>query len=155
MKKLTTIALCVAAMAAGCDNRPLLGRLADGGGQPMDGATDAGRDGEVPLDGDLDGGLGDGAMGDGSVTDGGACVAPRMMCGEECVDPNSDPAHCGGCDMACPMGMGCSGGTCETCGDDGETCCGDTCAAGLACGMTMSCAECGSVGEILLPWRLL
>ena len=28
----------------------------------MDGATDAGRDGEVPLDGDLDGGLGDGDL---------------------------------------------------------------------------------------------
>ena len=86
MKKWTAIALGVAALTAGCDNRPLLGRLTDGGA-PMDG--DVRMDGDVAMDGDVlgDGSMGDGSLGDGSMGDGSmGCVAPRVMCGDECVD---------------------------------------------------------------------
>ncbi len=56
----------------------------------------------------------------------GACVAPpppgcsaatcgtgHACCGDQCVDTQGDPAHCGGC-TACATGQTCNSGTCTT-----------------------------------------
>lgn len=34
----------------------------------------------------------------------GPCAAGEIMCGSTCVDPSSDPTHCGGCDTICSSG---------------------------------------------------
>lgn len=39
------------------------------------------------------------------------CVEGEARCGEECVDLESDPSHCGDCGVACPSGE-CFGGEC-------------------------------------------
>ena len=33
--------------------------------------------------------------------------------GGECLDLESDPNNCGGCDVLCPSGTVCSGGVCS------------------------------------------
>src|SRR5689334_19214311 len=59
---------------------------------------------DVPLDGD--GGAGDT---DASVS---TCDPPRLLCGGACLAVTSDPANCGACGNACPMGQPCQGGQC-------------------------------------------
>jgi hypothetical protein len=66
-----------------------------------------------------------------------------MQCGSSCVDPTTDPQHCGSCTHACPAGTGqvavCQNGMCGTQCDFGfHSCSGvcksdsslDSCAAG-------------------------
>lgn len=43
---------------------------------------------------------------------GGACAAPSITCGEDCVDPGTDRLHCGGCGQLCSGA--CEGGECRT-----------------------------------------
>src|SRR6185295_17154241 len=47
---------------------------------------------------------------------GPACEDPEICCGSSCVDPASDPDHCGACDLACapyPFAESvCAGGVC-------------------------------------------
>ena len=80
--------------------------------------------------GDASGGdagvIGDGSFADADVTprdggprdggDGGAppegCDVGELECGAICVRPDSDPANCGGCGIACAMGDVCAGGEC-------------------------------------------
>lgn len=38
--------------------------------------------------------------------------AGSTLCGEACVSTASDPAHCGGCNLACATGQACEGGAC-------------------------------------------
>src|SRR5258706_6343600 len=40
------------------------------------------------------------------------CAAPKMTCGAACVDPNTDPMHCGDCTTMCDPGLSCAGGSC-------------------------------------------
>ena len=42
----------------------------------------------------------------------GFCTAPRLDCGEQCVDVGNDPANCGACGHACAAGQPCAGGAC-------------------------------------------
>ncbi|MBL9101827.1 MAG: hypothetical protein JNL82_12765 [Myxococcales bacterium] len=63
---------------------------------------------------------------DDSTSTGPSCVAPLMMCGDDCVDTDADTNHCGGCDQPCAMGELCVDGACAL-----------DCAAPLEpCGMT-------------------
>lgn len=55
------------------------------------------------------------------------CTGGEIRCGDVCVDPSSDPRHCGGCDHACAAGEVCSGGSCETDCASGLTPCGQAC----------------------------
>ena len=66
-------------------------------------------------------GRGAGQVGDGGISsaDGGPafCVPPRQVCGGLCVDPGSDPNHCGTCDRTCataapPVTAACRQGHC-------------------------------------------
>ncbi|MCP3166180.1 hypothetical protein LZ199_25070 [Myxococcus sp. QH3KD-4-1] len=41
-----------------------------------------------------------------------ACMPPRIVCGEACVDPNTDNSHCGACGNVCGAGKTCSSGVC-------------------------------------------
>ncbi len=56
---------------------------------------------------------------DGSVPDGGIinCEPPLMLCGMNCVNPQSDPRYCGDCETSCPIGYVCEVGSCINPGD--------------------------------------
>jgi hypothetical protein len=52
----------------------------------------------------------DGAEEDAAPPEPDAAACAMTMCGDQCVDTATDPAHCGGCDMACDSpGQICSG----------------------------------------------
>lgn len=63
----------------------------------------------------------------------------RLACGDECIDPDTNPDHCGGCDNECLVGEDeatpvCTDGTCGAdCGDD-LTICGPICSTDGECG---------------------
>lgn len=68
---------------------------------------------------------------------GGSCTLPdncglgETNCDGDCVDLDSDPAHCGACYTTCDPGEDCTGGDCR-CGSEtacapGLTCCGGAC----------------------------
>lgn len=59
------------------------------------------------------------------TTGSNGCSGGRAQCGTSCIDTQTNAAHCGGCEQACPEGQGCSGGNCTCTG--GLTACGDTC----------------------------
>jgi len=91
------------------------------------------------------------------------CMSPMAMCGDRCVDTQTDTTHCGTCGNACPMGQNCVAGSCaclagrtactgicvdtqtddRNCGTCGTTCpTGQSCAAG-ACVCPMGQTLCG------------
>lgn len=47
-------------------------------------------------------------------------------CGDSCIDPSTDPSHCGGCDASVPDGFDCVGGEAH-CADPMLTDCGGFC----------------------------
>lgn len=42
------------------------------------------------------------------------CIAPKVECGGECVTLDTDPKHCGSCEIDCLSGHACSGGLCQS-----------------------------------------
>lgn len=60
-----------------------------------------------------------GAPGCESSAVGLTCAADRLQCGGACVDPETDPGHCGGCGLACAPGESCADARCVALGDDG------------------------------------
>jgi len=90
------------------------------------------------------------------------CPAPRLACGDACVDPETDVANCGACGNACAPGVACVAGACEcgparaSCdgacvelGSDPANCggCGRACDPGTVCstsaaGLTRCAAAC-------------
>jgi hypothetical protein len=82
------------------------------------------------------------------------CAAGLSLCGSSCVNEQSDPNHCGGCNTPCPAVPG-GTATCSSAGVCGFTCnandhlCGTgsaaTCAAnndGNHCGLGAACTQC-------------
>lgn len=67
------------------------------------------------------------------IADGGVeqpvetCAAPKVACGEDCVDTKTDSRHCGACDKPCPAGEACVASKCEVLCAVGVTACGGTC----------------------------
>lgn len=76
------------------------------------------------------------------------CPGGMTLCGEICVNLQTDSSNCGDCGNACPAGMTCNGGTCvcsaglTDCGGvcvntaaDPQNCgtCGNACGEGLVC----------------------
>ena len=41
------------------------------------------------------------------------CRSPRTMCGDACVDTDTNTAHCGGCGNGCSISESCVGGRCS------------------------------------------
>ena len=82
------------------------------------------------------------------------CAVGLSLCGASCVNEQSDPTHCGGCNTACPAITGgtptcSSGGTCGfTCNASDHTCGtgnGASCAANNDpnnCGVGAACGKC-------------
>jgi hypothetical protein len=70
------------------------------------------------------------------------CPGATVRCGEACVDPASDPDHCGGCGQACAAGDVCDVGACTSeCGEGRDVC-------ARACVVLQSDPlHCGSCGE--------
>jgi Stigma-specific protein, Stig1 len=86
-------------------------------------AADAGID--APADDlEVDAPAGD-ATADAPVPCGEASTG--ITCGGKCVDPLTNPAHCGGCDKACNTGEACVGGICQASCPPGTTFCNGTC----------------------------
>ena len=92
--------------------------------------------------------LGDGApiardAGAVVLADGGSCPTGLIQCSGRCVDPSSDVAHCGGCDVACGLGVACISGRCvcapgdPSCGGVGNP---DGC-GGVRCGDAQYCVS--------------
>jgi Stigma-specific protein, Stig1 len=56
-----------------------------------------------------------------AACDDDAPSCPAELCGGSCVSTESDPKHCGGCDMACATGAACESGACvAVCQIDGK-----------------------------------
>ena len=91
----------------------------DRGGLGADaGTVDAG-----PIDaGPIDAHVAD-AFDSGPVEDLGACTGRELACGADCVDPTTDPAHCGSC-SPCPVAAHAT----ATCA---ESVCGTACETGF------------------------
>lgn len=68
----------------------------------------------------------DGGGGGGDGGGGGGC-GTLASCGGSCVDTRYDPANCGMCGMACPMGEVCNDGTCSSSCGVGTMQCGTRC----------------------------
>jgi hypothetical protein len=85
------------------------------------------------------------AGGDSGGFDGGAqaagCPAGQVDCGAGCTDVNVDPAHCGGCNVACGASEVCTAGTC-TCAT-GYTDCNGVCVDTMA--DPNNCGQCGVI----------
>lgn len=125
---------------------------------------DAGMDAQVPIDAapppdaridapiDLDAGPDAGDAGRDDDAGGECTLTPASWtcpgqarperCGGACVDLETDPAHCGACDRACPAGESCRHGTCWPCAAGG----GEVCADGLCVGAGRSPRSCGGCG---------
>lgn len=69
-----------------------------------------------------------------------SCPTDRIACGDTCVDPQTDPKHCGTCSKACAAGQVCAAAAC--------TCTTGLTACGAACVDTASdpknCGACGT-----------
>ncbi|MDQ3178339.1 MAG: hypothetical protein M3Q72_12475, partial [Actinomycetota bacterium] len=90
----------------------------------------------------------------------GACATSygggATECGAACVDTMTSPAHCGGCDMACPAPTGASGlcmaGTCRAVCDDltGDCNADRTSPTGNGCETPLATdpANCGACGRV-------
>jgi hypothetical protein len=67
------------------------------------------------------------------------CAAGETACSGRCVDTQTDAMNCGACGTACPSGMACMAGRCQSTCDMGTTRCGascvDTMTNGMHCGM--------------------
>ena len=65
--------------------------------------------------------------GDADWDDGGLaqCLEPLAICGDQCVDPMTDPENCGGCNTMCLSGV-CLSGECLACAAE-ESVCGRQC----------------------------
>lgn len=121
-----------------------------GDGAYCDAAT-----GCVPLGAD-DGGVPDAGADAGAC---GGCSGADVCCDSTCVDVSVDPAHCGGCGVACGTSQGCCSGSCVDLEGDPLHCgaCGNECATGASC-CALGCVDlssddsnCGSCGTTCGP----
>ena len=48
-----------------------------------------------------------------AACDAAECKAPRMLCDEQCIDPQTDAEHCGNCETSCSPDESCQSGSCQ------------------------------------------
>jgi hypothetical protein len=77
--------------------------------------------------------------------DAGTCVAPRSICGIECVDTSTDSQNCGACGVACPSNSLCFGSACAPCPTT-STLCGLG-GAPYCANLENDSANCGACGK--------
>ena len=70
------------------------------------------------------------------------CTLPEVRCANRCVNPASDPQHCGGCGIACARGQVCAGGRCDVMCPEGQARCDDRCVP-----IQTDRANCGACGR--------
>lgn len=75
--------------------------------------------------GDDDDGVVGGSGGGGGAGGEAACAADELWCGDQCVDPETDLAHCGSCDHDCGDNAECVHGDCQCVGITQD--CGGVC----------------------------
>jgi len=63
----------------------------------------------------------------GNENGNGTCSGSEIDCGGICVDPQSNPSHCGDCNIACAADEVCSGGVCSVDCSAGLTECDQAC----------------------------
>ncbi len=84
-----------------------------GGTTLAGGSGGAGNGGAAGIAGAAGGDAGSaGGGGDDAGVDGSSCPGSLASCGSDCVDLQSDPAHCGGCGNTCGEGESCCQGAC-------------------------------------------
>lgn len=79
---------------------------------------------------------------------GAPCEGDTVDCNGTCVDTTSDPAHCGGCGLACDDGQACSEGSCTVCEVPTMPC------EGACVDTTHDPAHCGGCGNACGPAQL-
>jgi hypothetical protein len=145
--------LAAALVFVACSSNDPSGANAPSVPAPVD-TVDAGKDCQVTSevcdgkDNDCNGVVDDGASlldceqreGVGRVCRGGACVC-ALTCDGQCVDGQTNPAHCGACENACAPGSTCVAGACS-CGA-GQTRCGGVCVDTKV--DVANCGQCGAV----------
>jgi Stigma-specific protein, Stig1 len=79
--------------------------------------------------------------GAGCTSSGKTCPTGQLACSGACIDPATDPLHCGACNTACYSGSSCVAGQCEC-----PTATPDTC--GIRCvNLQNDPANCGTCGH--------
>jgi len=89
--------------------------------------------------------------GAGEVCTAGTCTC-ALKCGQACVDPETDPDHCGGCGNACASGAVCQSGACVCPSGEAASngnCCppGQTSCNGACVDEQTDVANCGACGK--------
>jgi len=72
----------------------------------------------------------------------GQCPRGQMLCDGECVDPSSDPNHCGACGLVCGGTTDCGPDACVC--ENGLTTCRPGCIGSLYCSSGVCVASCAS-----------
>ncbi|MFK7989928.1 MAG: MopE-related protein [Sandaracinaceae bacterium] len=107
------------------------------------------------IDDDCDGAVDEGraeaiGCGEGEACVTGSCTCPpARMCGDRCIDTDSDPNHCGGCGDACASGAVCTAASCctpsaEMCNGADDDCDGrvdEGSGAAIGCGALEACVS--------------
>lgn len=99
----------------GCGDDSAMGASGDTGGSPNGTdvgteSTTGGGDGSTSNSGSAEGASGGSEGTTGGVDD---CMPPQIDCAGACVDPASDPLHCGGCGRPCGDMQSCLAGECS------------------------------------------
>ncbi len=71
----------------------------------------------------------------------GGCATGQTMCGNTCVDTQSDNSNCGTCRTSCPTGVGCAAGSCSCMAP--RLACAGSCVEAQS--DPMNCGRCGRV----------
>ncbi len=71
-----------------------------------------------------------------------SCLSPLVLCGDQCVNLQSDSSNCATCGHACPGPLGCSAGACVLQCPIPEAACGGLCTSTQT--DSLNCGACGA-----------